>query len=887
MRNNYLLFALFCFYVFSVKNVSAQWSELGNTSPSSDNIHIDEQDNIYLSGIFYEQQGKYNIIRNFGNYWGQLGGKLNGLNANNYIKDICTDQFNNVYAAGFFTNKSGNRYVAKYDYDGNAWYELGGYNSLAANGYITTICSDKMGNIYAAGTFKNKNGKYYVAKWDGQRWSELGGSDALSANAPIKSITIDLYGKLYAAGAFENKLLGTGSKFVAVWDGKSWEELGGSNSLTTLGFIGEINSICSDDKGNIYAAGELKSNSFYFVAKWDGNNWTKLGGQNAYPFNNEIYSLNHDKNGNLYVGGDFKNNNGKQFVAKWDGIKWVEFQDKNQLVNNIGIISCIKLNSKGEVFITASNLSNDNGRFSIAKWDSESWTAFGGTNFSPLQSWYSSMICDDYGDIYLSGGGGGEMLSMWNGISWVVLDNLKYTFSSVRSMTVDKNNRLYIAGRSIYKEAIYIKRWNGVNWEVLGNDTNLILGNIPEVRGMCTDNSFNVYLIGNFYNSKGQYVAKWDGNNLTQLGELQVNNNITTICKDLSENIYVSGVFKNASGNNYVAKWDGNKWSELGGANSLDVNGGIFSITIDKSGNVYISAYSNGKPYIAKWDGNKWNELGGSNNISNTLNVNGYVTCVALDSKENLIVAGNVYQSNSGELYIAKWNGQNWIELKSINSLRRSLLGISHLGIDKFDNIYAPLTIKNSSRTSVVKWNNCESVINIQPQDINSNINSNVILTVNSVDVNSKFQWQIDTGFGYSNVINSNQFKGATNDTLSIDNLNLFNNNQLFRCQISTGYCKENSQSSIIKINPNLSLDKYKKIKINAYPNPTSNSISINVKSELIGEKYFIFSSTGELVSQGLINSITSNIDLSHLNTGLFYIKIGVIDNDFVKVVKR
>jgi len=693
-----------------------------------------------------------------------------------------------------------------------------------------------------------------------------------------------LYGKLYAAGGFENKPLGTGSKFVAVWDGNSWKELGGVNSLANLGYIGNINNICSDEKGNIYAAGELRSNNFYFVAKWDGNNWIKLGGQNAYPFNNFIYSLNHDANGNLYAGGDFKNINGKQFLAKWDGSKWIELQDKNQIVNNIGVISCIELNSKGEVFITASNLSNENGRFSVAKWDNNSWSAFGGTNFSPILGWYSSMYCNK-GDIYLTGGG--DMLSMWNGISWVVLDNLKYTFSSIRSMTVDKNNRLYIAGKSLYNQAIYIKRWNGINWEVLGNDTSLITGNTPEVRGMCTDNNFNVYLIGNFYNSKGQYVAKWDGNNLTQLGGLEVNNNIITMCKDLSENIYVAGAFKNASGNNYVAKWDGSKWNELGGVNSLAVNGGILSITTDKFGNIYIGAYSNGKPYIAKWDGNKWNELGGSSNISNTLNVNGYVTSIALDSKDNLIVAGNVYQGNMGEQYVAKWNGQNWIELKSINSLRKSPYGIAHLGIDQFDNIYAPLSIKNSSRFSVVKWNNCEPVINIQPKDINSNINSNEILIVNSVDINSKFQWQIDSGLGYSNVINSNQFKGATDDTLFINNLNLSNNNQMFRCQISTGYCKENSQSSIIKINQNLSLSKNKNSKINAYPNPTSNSITINVKSELIGEKYFIFSSTGELVSHGFINSITSKIDLSRLNTGVFFLKVGEMDSYFIKVIKN
>ena len=35
------------------------------------------------------------------------------------------------------------------------WNELGGTNSLMANGWIHTICADDSGNTYAAGNFTN------------------------------------------------------------------------------------------------------------------------------------------------------------------------------------------------------------------------------------------------------------------------------------------------------------------------------------------------------------------------------------------------------------------------------------------------------------------------------------------------------------------------------------------------------------------------------------------------------------------------------------------------------------------------------------------------------------------------------------------------------------
>src|SRR5437763_1666298 len=94
--------------------------------------------------------------------WSELGG-LNGLAANDWINSVCSDASGNIYAAGWFSNSSGNRYVAKYN--GSSWSELGGLNGLAANGVIESVCSDFSGNIYAGGYFSNSSGNWYVAKY--------------------------------------------------------------------------------------------------------------------------------------------------------------------------------------------------------------------------------------------------------------------------------------------------------------------------------------------------------------------------------------------------------------------------------------------------------------------------------------------------------------------------------------------------------------------------------------------------------------------------------------------------------------------------------------------------------------------------------------------------
>ena len=169
----------------------------------------------------------------FAQSWFELGTGTQALNANEPIITICADTNNNIYAAGDFTDTLTTvlfrKYVAKWNSATHTWSELGiGSHSLNANERITTICTDKLGNVYAAGGFTDSvwfmTGYFYVAKWDGISWSEMGtDSSALKADGPISSICSDDSGHIYAAGNFRNSF---GFYYVAKWDGTKWRELG-------------------------------------------------------------------------------------------------------------------------------------------------------------------------------------------------------------------------------------------------------------------------------------------------------------------------------------------------------------------------------------------------------------------------------------------------------------------------------------------------------------------------------------------------------------------------------------------------------------------------------------------------------------------------------------
>ena len=120
-------------------------------------------------------------------------------------------------------------------------------------------------------------------------WTPLGVLDSrICGYGDIKSVCYGPAGELYAGGTFKNAAF---NSYVGKWDGTKWIELGGYNSLYAANIYGEINSICTDLLGNVYAAGTLSQNQWggpYVVMKWDGSTWSELGGPNGLNANSEI-----------------------------------------------------------------------------------------------------------------------------------------------------------------------------------------------------------------------------------------------------------------------------------------------------------------------------------------------------------------------------------------------------------------------------------------------------------------------------------------------------------------------------------------------------------------------------------------------------------------------
>jgi hypothetical protein len=92
-------------------------------------------------------------------------------------------------------------------------------------------------------------------------------------------------------------------------------------------------------------------------------------------------------------------------------------------------------------------------------------------------------------------------------------------------------------------------------------------------------------------------------------------------------------------------------------------------------------------------------------------------------------------------------------------------------------------------------------------------------------------------------------------------------------------------QSEGIFINPELNIPFIQAKGITLFPNPAHDVLTLEVNESFIGKTYQIYSSLGEIVKKGTLDSTNNLISLSKLSPGIYSIKINGLEENlrFVK----
>ena len=442
----------------------------------------------YVGGNLYvgtgTTAGDADVWRWNGTAWTQVGGDaLNGSWAASTYELIpsMTNDGTNVYAG--LANSNGDGEV--YRYNGTTWTKIGGdgvNSSWATNfgdGVYALAYND--GKLNAGLYDSASDGQYW--QYDGTNWNRLGGGLVNGSwgyygfNSVESSTTAN--DKLY---------IGTGASTAGnaqVWEynGTSWAVIGGQ---------GINGSWAADTYENVYTlqyfngqvyAGLGTTAGDAEVWRYDGSNWTKIGGDgvsNSWGAGFEAVQVMAVYNDQLYAG--LGNSANDAEVWRYDGANWTKVGGDSLnggwTTNYEAVMSMVTY--KGELYAGLGTSTND---AEVWRYNGSTWSKVGGDG--QASSWNTNyeeaFIMRVYREKLIAGiGSGTDDAEVWSydGTAWEKIggDDVNgswtaATYERVRSMAI-YNGELYTGiGDTAGDGEVW--RYNGSTWgKVAGNGVN-------------------------------------------------------------------------------------------------------------------------------------------------------------------------------------------------------------------------------------------------------------------------------------------------------------------------------------------------------------------------------------------------------------------------------
>jgi len=175
----------------------------------------------------------------------------------------------------------------------------------------------------------------------------------------------------------------------------------------------------------------------------------------------------------------------------------------------------------------------------------------------------------------------------------------------------------------------------------------------------------------------------------------------------------------------------------------------------------------------------------------------------------------------------------------------------------------------------------------VQPSDQTANLGDNVQFVVSTSSYSPTYQWQSDMGSGFQNIANTGQYSGVTTNTLTVSNATLANNNQQFRCIVTSQSCQDTTTAAALTVTDDTGIDNDLSSEIKIYPNPVSNELIIESTTDSEEISFEILNSIGQTVCIGNVTNKTIVLT-TDFSPGVYVIRLGNGKKvEFRKIVKE
>jgi len=241
-----------------------------------------------------------------------------------------------------------------------------------------------------------------------------------------------------------------------------------------------------------------------------------------------------------------------------------------------------------------------------------------------------------------------------------------------------------------------------------------------------------------------------------------------------------------------------------------------------------------------------------------------------------------------------QWQSDNGFGFQNINNVGQytgaytSTLNVSNVTPSNNNQLFRCILFSNScTDTSQFAILNVCGDISLQPNSQIATPNQTIQFFSGFTESPAIFQWQTDFGFGFENLVNIGQYSGVTTDSLTVSNVSLSNHNQPFRCVITSGPCTKATQTATLTVNNNMDAENWSSAGLMVYPNPVQDQMVIKVAPSWIGSSYAIVDAAGRTLVHGQLGSAEETISLKMFSSGVYLVKVGDINQQYMMVIKE
>ena len=175
--------------------------------------------------------------------------------------------------------------------------------------------------------------------------------------------------------------------------------------------------------------------------------------------------------------------------------------------------------------------------------------------------------------------------------------------------------------------------------------------------------------------------------------------------------------------------------------------------------------------------------------------------------------------------------------------------------------------------------------ITSQPTDVSAPLGTTAHFSIVDTNVGDAYQWQVNTGLGFSDLGASGAYSGVTTQTLTITGVTSSMNNNQYRCAVAgPDGCSDTSAYGRLFTGPLAVNNINATAAISVTPNPTNGELTINGAGVATVK---VYNTVGQLVKQF---SDTKNISIEDLPAAAYFLKLFDRNGTMLfydKVIKR